>query len=77
MIAGHTRFSPDCFFGLIKKSYVQTSVSTLCDIEKVMNASTTGGRVLLYLQLIFRVESEMYIGTIGLITWITTFEAFL
>ena len=44
MIAGHTKFSPDRFFGLIKKSYRQTSVSTLYDIEKVVNASTTGGQ---------------------------------
>ena len=44
MIAGHTKFSPDWFFGLIKKSYRQKSVSTLCDIEKVVNASTTGGQ---------------------------------
>ena len=42
MIAGHTKFSPDRFFGLIKKSYRQTSVSTLCDIEKVVHDSTTG-----------------------------------
>ena len=44
MIAGHTKFSPDRFFGLIKKSYRKTSVSTLYDIEKVVNASTTGGQ---------------------------------
>ena len=44
MIAGHTKFSPDRFFGLIKKSYRLTSVSTLYDIEKVVNASTTGGQ---------------------------------
>lgn len=44
MIAGHTKFSPDRFFGLIKKSYRQTSVSTLYDIEKVVNTSTTGGQ---------------------------------
>ena len=42
MIAGHTKFSSDRFFGLIKKSYHQTSVSTVYDIETVVNASTTG-----------------------------------
>ena len=44
MIAGHTKFSPDRFFGLIKKSYRQTSVSTLYDIVKVVDASTTKGQ---------------------------------
>ncbi len=44
MIAGHTKFSPDRFFGLVKKAYRRTSVSTLTDIEQVVRNSTTGGQ---------------------------------
>jgi len=43
MIAGHTKFAPDRFFGLVKKAYQRTSVSTLLDIEQVVSKSSTGG----------------------------------
>ena len=43
MISGHTKFAPDRFFGLIKRSYQRTSVSTLLDIEQVVHNSSTGG----------------------------------
>ena len=33
MMAGHTTFTPDRFFGLLKKSYRRTSVSSMKDIE--------------------------------------------
>ena len=35
MIPGHTKFAPDQFFGLVKKLYRRTSVSSLHDIEDV------------------------------------------
>ena len=41
MIPGHTKFAPDRFFGLIKKLYRHTAVSTLVDIERVIWNSTT------------------------------------
>ena len=44
MIAGHTKFAPDRFFGLFKKLYRRTSVSTLPDIEQVVRNSTTQGQ---------------------------------
>ncbi|MED6240733.1 hypothetical protein ATANTOWER_026909, partial [Ataeniobius toweri] len=34
LITGHTKFSPDCGFGLIKQAYKRTRVSTLPDIAK-------------------------------------------
>ncbi|MEQ2172837.1 hypothetical protein GOODEAATRI_025460, partial [Goodea atripinnis] len=34
-IAGHTKFAPDCGFGLIKQAYKRTRVSTVPDIAKV------------------------------------------
>ncbi|MED6246863.1 hypothetical protein ATANTOWER_025102, partial [Ataeniobius toweri] len=35
LIAGHTKFTPDCGVGLIKQAYKRTRVSTLADITKV------------------------------------------
>ena len=40
MLTGHTKFSPDRFFGLLKKIFRRSSVSTLSDIELVMKRST-------------------------------------
>ncbi|XP_072314393.1 uncharacterized protein [Eucyclogobius newberryi] len=34
LIAGHTKFSPDCGFGLIKQAYMKTRVDTLEDIAE-------------------------------------------
>lgn len=36
LIAGHTKFSPDCGFGLIKQAYMKRRVNTLTDIAKVL-----------------------------------------
>lgn len=41
MLVGHTRFSPDRFFGLIKKKYRRTRVSSLTEIAEVVEKSTT------------------------------------
>ncbi len=35
LIAGHTKFAPDCGFGLIKQAFMRTRVNTLADIAKV------------------------------------------
>ena len=40
MLTGHTKFSPDRFFGLFKKMFRRSSVSTLSDIELVVKRST-------------------------------------
>ena len=40
MLTGHTKFSPDRFFGLFKKVFRRSSVSTLSDISLVMKRST-------------------------------------
>ena len=42
MIVGHTKFSPDRFFRLVKKKYRCTYVSTL-DLEQVVKNSSVGG----------------------------------
>ena len=42
MLPGHTCFSPDRFFGLIKKKYRRTDVSGI-ELAKVVEESTQGG----------------------------------
>ncbi len=44
MIAGHTKFAPDRFFGLLKKTYRRTTVSSLPEIEKMVAASSIAGK---------------------------------
>ena len=39
MIAGHTKFSPDACFGLIKRKFRQTDVSSLDDLARVVEES--------------------------------------
>ena len=44
MMAGHMKFAPDRFFGLQKKSYRRTSVSSMKDIEGMVCNSTVSGK---------------------------------
>ena len=44
MIAGHTKFATDRFFGLLKKSYRRTDVSSLGQIESVVCSCTVSGK---------------------------------
>jgi hypothetical protein len=43
MVAGHTKFSPDGFFGLIKLLLRKSEVDNLEDLIKVIQNSTPGG----------------------------------
>jgi hypothetical protein len=43
MLVGHTKFSPDGYFGLIKKRYRRSKVYTYDHLVDVINLSTTGG----------------------------------
>ena len=43
MVAGHTKFSPDGFFGLIKLLLRKSEVDNLEDLVKVVQNSTPGG----------------------------------
>ena len=43
MLVGHTKFSPDGYFGLIKKRYRRSKVYTHDDLADIVNSSTTGG----------------------------------
>ena len=40
LIAGHTKFSPDAGFGLLKKEFRKTKVDCLADIAEVVNKSS-------------------------------------
>ena len=40
MLVGHTKFSPDRFFGLFKKAYRRSSVSTVAEVAQVVEKST-------------------------------------
>ena len=44
IIPGHTKFAPDRFFGLVKRLYRHSCVSTLADFEEVVRNSTTRGQ---------------------------------
>ena len=46
MLAGHTKFAPDRFFGLIKKVYRRTRVDTMqCLVRVVNNSTVTNGNI--------------------------------
>ena len=46
MLAGHTKFAPDRFFGLIKKTYRRTKVETIgCIARVVMSSSVIGANI--------------------------------
>ena len=40
MLTGHTKFAPDRFFGLIKRKYCRSTVSSIIELERVVKEST-------------------------------------
>lgn len=44
MLVGHTKFSPDRFFGLFKKAYRRSTVSTIFEISRQVELSTATGQ---------------------------------
>lgn len=44
MIPGHTKFSPYRFFGLIKRKYRRTDVSSLAEIVEIVEQSMQSGQ---------------------------------
>ena len=43
LTAGHTKFGPDCCFGMIKKAYKVNFVSSLYEFADMVDASSTNG----------------------------------
>ena len=39
MIPGHTKFAPDCFFGLLKQAFRRQAVSSMAELEEVVRGS--------------------------------------
>ena len=44
MLAGHTKFTPDSFFGLFKHVYRRSLIETMTDIVHVVKDSSTSGK---------------------------------
>ena len=44
ILSGHTKFSPDRFFGVFKKAFRRSSVSTISEVAAVVDRSTTTGQ---------------------------------
>ena len=44
MLAGHKKFAPDRFFGLIKRKYRRSTVSSMIELERVVSESTIAGQ---------------------------------
>ena len=40
MLVGHTKFAPDRFFGLFKRCFIRSNISTLHDIERAVTESS-------------------------------------
>ena len=45
MLVGHTKFSPDSYFGLFKKAFRRSSVSTMMEIASVADCCTNNKQV--------------------------------
>ena len=61
LVAGHTKFSPDWCFGLLKQRYRRSHVSSLSDLEKVCRTSTTTGVNIP--QLVGSEDGDVYVPT--------------
>ena len=70
MLVGHTRFSPDQYFGMIKRKYRKTSVSSISQLSKVVSESTDTG--MNKIQLAFDKES----GCRSTLLWLEIFPLF-
>ena len=44
LIPGHTKTAPDCFFGLLKQVFCRQAVSTLDELERVVEDSSVSHR---------------------------------
>ena len=55
MLVDHTKFSPDRFFGLIKKTYSLSTISTINELEQVVRRSSAEQTIPPLIQTIFGV----------------------
>ena len=69
MIAGHTKFSCDRYFGLIKKRYLRSKVDTISGIARVVEESSQGYNIP---QLVRSPNQELLVKTYD---WVAFFES--
>lgn len=67
MLVGHTKFAPDWCFGLLKQKFRRTFVSSLDDLEQVVNTSADCN----YAQLVGTQDGEV---VVPMYSWSTHFE---
>ena len=71
LIAGHTKFAPDQFFGLLKQKFKKSYVSSLYELAEVdENSSTTGVNVA---QLVGRHDGKVEVPVHNWIEFLTLF----
>ena len=58
LVTGHTKFAPDWCFGLLKQAFRRTAVSSLADMEAVVNGSATVNQA----QLVGRERGESIVS---------------
>lgn len=44
VVAGHTKFGPNCCFGIIKRSYKVNCISSLYEFAMMVKTSSTSGK---------------------------------
>ena len=64
MVAGHTKFSPDGFFGLFKLKLRNSEVENLEDLVKVVEKSSLKG-IIQHKLFLMVVEQERFISISG------------
>lgn len=48
MLVGHTKFSPDAYFGLLKRKFCKSVIHSLEELQDCVNSSAVGNEALLY-----------------------------
>ncbi len=70
MIVGHTKFSPDSCFGLLKRTFRRTAVNTLQDLCDVVTQSAACNKV----EVVGWEDGVLLIATYN---WSTYFSAYM
>lgn len=76
MIREHTKFAPDRFFGILKKQFRQTFVSTLDELAEVVTKSMIAGQIIAQLTKKQNSDERFVRGLIGNLTLAITFTQY-
>ena len=69
IVAGHTKFSPDWCFGLLKRAFRRSKVGCLDDIVRVVESSATVN----YVQLVATQDGRLMVPTYDLASYLAPF----